>query len=300
MSGFWSNLSNFLVALLVAKNLQKQSDETNLKLPDGEAGFVRSDIVSLNPTHPNNPISDLDKEKLEIEKAKILIEREKIDLERDKLIVTTFLEDFKARWQELLNFENENSRWQTLYVTALVLVVAWILSNSGEGAGCKYKNIADIFKGDNSFLLLSLALINAIYTLAMAYKGYQVQEIAQYLYKEIGTIISRKALSDKALAEFNTWEKWRRDERGKPVFIRRFYYIIIGILPTAVSVTILVLYFYYGYLEYEYQARSRLNFFAYSISFFVVMTLLAALWTAIKMNSEWTRIFAEEDDKKAN
>lgn len=283
-----------LFGLLVARNLQKQSDEIDIKSADGRPDLVRSDVASLSLTSDNTQISDLDREKLEIEKEKIQIEKEKVLLERDKLVVTALLEDFKARWQELLNFENENSRWQTLYVTALILVVAWILSNSGESS--KYKNIADIFKGDNSFLLLSLALINAIYTLAMAYKGYQIQEIAQYLYKDIGNIVS-----NKTLVKFNSWERWRRDETGKPVFIRSFYYSVIGILPTAVSVTILILYFYYAYFEYEYfkepnQARNKLNLFAYFVSIFVAISLLAALWTT-KMNGVWTRIFAEEDNK---
>lgn len=35
--------------------------------------------------------------------------------EGDKLAVSVLLEDFKARWQELLNFENENNRWSTLF-----------------------------------------------------------------------------------------------------------------------------------------------------------------------------------------
>ena len=44
--------------------------------------------------------------------------------DKDKLAVTVQLEDFKARWQELLNFENEVSRWSTLYVTAVIAVIS--------------------------------------------------------------------------------------------------------------------------------------------------------------------------------
>jgi hypothetical protein len=82
----------------------------------------------------------LEKEKLALEREKFSLEREKLDLERKKLAVSLYVEDFKARWQELLNFENENSRWITLYVTALLLVISWILSNSGKYCGaCTWK-----------------------------------------------------------------------------------------------------------------------------------------------------------------
>ncbi len=35
------------------------------------------------------------------------------------------LEDFKARWQELLNIESEINTWTITYLTALFLTVAW-------------------------------------------------------------------------------------------------------------------------------------------------------------------------------
>jgi mRNA-degrading endonuclease RelE of RelBE toxin-antitoxin system len=217
-----------------------------------------------------------------LEKIKIELELEKIALERDKMIVNSLTEDFKARWQELLNFENENSRWQTLYVTALILVISWVLSNSGETG--KYKNIEAVFSGENPYLLLPLALINAIYTLAMAYKGYQIQEIAQYLFKHIGSNIS-----DKISVEFNSWERWRRNETGTPVFIRSFYYFIIGILPTVVSLTILILFFHY---RYNNSTTGLKNFF-YFVVVFVFVSLLAALSTT-GMNSKWNEILAQK------
>ena len=219
-----------------------------------------------------------------MEKRELKIEEEKLQLEKDKLVVTAQLEDFKARWQELLNFENENGRWQTLYVTALILVISWVLSNSGESG--KYKNIADIFSGDNSFLLLGLALVNAIYTLAMAYKGYQIQEIAQYLYANVGNIIS-----DKTSHAFNSWEQWRRNEQGKPVLIRTIFYSIIGILPTAVSGTILSLYYYHRFFA-ENNLFSALNLFSYFVTIFVALSLITALLTT-QMNKTWEKILAK-------
>ena len=230
----------------------------------------------------SSDVSEVDRIKIEMEAKKINLEVEKIALERDKMVVNSLTEDFKARWQELLNFENENSCWQTLYVTALILVISWVLSNSGETG--KYKNIEAIFSGDNPYLLLPLALINAIYTLAMAYKGYQIQEIAQYLFKHIGSNIS-----GKISVEFNSWERWRRNETGTPVFIRSFYYTIIGVLPTAVSSTILILFCYY---RYNNSTRGLIYFF-YFVVVFVIVSLLAAFSTT-GMNSKWNEILAQK------
>lgn len=220
-----------------------------------------------------------------LDKAKLQVEIEKIKLEKDKMLVASLTEDFKARWQELLNFENENSRWQTLYVTALILVISWVLSNSGQEG--KYGNIGELFRGENSYFLLSLALINAVYTLAMAYKGYQIQEIAQYLFTRIGNNISPRIGT-----EFNSWERWRRDETGSPTLVRTIFYFIIGILPTAVSGTILILYFNYEWAH----APTRLNWFAIFVSLFVLMTLLTALWT-MRMNAKWNIILGSKSKR---
>lgn len=257
--------------------------------------LIKTEKISLiTASHPilttdqmlNDFIVD-SKEKFEIEK--LMVEKEKLALERDKLAVTSLIEDFKARWQELLNFENENSRWQTLYVTALILVVGWVLSNSGESVGAKYRSITDIFNGENSYLLLCLAFINAIYTLAMAYKGYQIQEIAQYLYSILGSVVSEKTASP-----FNSWEKWRRDKEGKPIFVRTIFYFIIGVLPTAVSGTILAL-FYYN--EFKYPISSAINLFSYFVTIFVILSLVTALLTT-RMNKRWEIIL--KDDEKGN
>lgn len=229
---------------------------------------------------------DTPKEKLELEK--LFIEKEKIKLERDKLLVTSLIEDFKARWQELLNFENENSRWQTLYVTSLILVVSWILSNSGKAG--KFTNIAEIFEGENSVLLLCLAFINAIYTLAMAYKGYQIQEIAQYLYMRIGDIVS-----DKTDYRFNSWERWRRNEEGKPTLIRTIFYAVISILPTLASGVILFLYYKLEYFKPN-EHRNWINFVFIVVLIFVLVSFFTALYTT-RMNKVWEKIFAEEDKK---
>jgi hypothetical protein len=247
---------------------QKQFKEDNLRSGSGVESSPET-IIAPAISDVSIPL---------VERAKLALEVEKIALERDKLLVLALSEDFKARWQELLNFENENSRWQTLYVTALLLVISWVLTNTGpEG---RYRNIADIFTAENWFFLLSLALINAVYTLAMAYKGFQIQEIAQYLFAHIG-----RAMSAKIRFEFDGWERWRRDEKGQPTIIRNVYYLIVGILPTSVSATILAL-----FCNYQYQsAPSGLVIYFYICSGFVLTTLLLALWTT-RMNGRWRPI----------
>lgn len=258
------------------KPVKSVSNKSLKKTPQNEVSTMQ----------PISPLSE--SEKIDIEK--INLEKEKITLERDKLFVTSLIEDFKARWQELLNFENENSRWQTLYVTALILVISWVLSNSGETG--RYKKISEIFKEDNSYLLLTLALINAVYTLAMAYKGYQIQEIAQYLYTNIGNKIN-----DKTSIEFNSWERWRRDKTGNPKFIRNVYYFIISILPTAVSGTILGLFYNYRYPVTE--PEEWLNAFFIFVSVFVIFTLVTALSTTL-MNNQWNKILSGQQDDNSD
>jgi hypothetical protein len=200
--------------------------------------------------------------------------------EREKVAVTSLLEDFKARWQELLNFENENSRWSTLYVTALILVISWILNND------HYQSLSDLFnKGDNSYFIISLALINALYTLTMALKGYQIQQIALYLYEEIGLRVSSITRQP-----FNSWERWRREafqskERsGRPELIRVIYYPIISALPVAVSSMILVLYFVHEWSRHSWWGGHNLYF--YAVSIFVLSSGIAAVWTT-GINKKW-------------
>lgn len=211
--------------------------------------------------------------------------------EREKVAASALLEDFKARWQELLNFENENSRWSTLYVTALILVISWILNNE------HYQGLEHLFrKGENSYFILSLALINAIYTLAMAVKGYQIQQIALYLYGEVG-----QQLSAITRQPFNSWEKWRRvtfqskRRKGKPEGIRLIYYPIISALPAAVSMTILAL-----YLVHEW-GRHRV-FGGHNIYFYVVFILVVGsgfvAYSTTKINKRWEETIREKPTRR--
>jgi len=88
----------------------------------------------INGRNLLNPITDLtnltwldnkklgiEEEKLTLEKRKLGIEEEKLILEKRKLVVTSLLEEFKVRSREYFNFQNENSRWQGVYATALII-----------------------------------------------------------------------------------------------------------------------------------------------------------------------------------
>jgi hypothetical protein len=224
----------------------------------------------------------VDQEKNALEREKLALEQEKMLLEDRKLAVTIYLEDFKARWQELLNFENENNRWTTLYVTALLLVISWILNNSE-----KYNGLSGLYGvSDNAYFIMAIAIINALYTFAMAFKGYQIQQIAQYQYDFVAGKIW-----DTVHAPFNEWERYRREafaHRRGPEPIRTIYYILISSLPTIVSYTIIGLYWYF---EWRIQAdRNHWGSFRnwFSIGSFAVVTCsLLFSWRTSALNKKW-------------
>lgn len=236
----------------------------------------------------------LEREKMALEREKLALERKKLDKEDTKLAVTLYVEDFKARWQELLNFENENNRWVTLYVTALLLVISWMLSNGG-----KYNGLAGLYgENDNAYFIMSIAVINALYTFSMAIKGYQIQQIAQYQFDFLAG-----NLWDELKVRFNDWERYRRDEfseeRG-PEPIRRIYYILISLLPTLVSYTILGLYVYY---EWGIQAGrhgwgSFRNWFCAAAIFLVTLSLVFAGRTT-KLNKKWDKILEKAEIRES-
>jgi hypothetical protein len=224
----------------------------------------------------------LEHNKLELERRKLALEERKLDLEDHKLAVNLYVEDFKARWQELLNFENENNRWITLYVTALLLVISWVLNNSA-----RYSGLDGLYAyGDNAYFVMSIAIVNAVYTFAMAFKGYQIQQIAQYQYKFLaGRIFELTGVP------FNEWERFRREEfsnkRG-PELIRKFYYAVISSLPTIVSYTILGLYVFYqwGVQASQNHLRSGRNWFAVGAFLLVTLSLIFS-WMSAQLNQKW-------------
>lgn len=236
----------------------------------------------------------LERDKLELEQRKLVIEDRKLALEDRKLAVNLYIEDFKARWQELLNFENENNRWITLYVTALLLVISWVLNNSG-----KYMGLEGLYSySDNAYFIMSIAIVNAVYTFAMAFKGYQIQQIALYQYKFLAG-----GIYDLTGVQFNEWERFRREEfaskRG-PEPVRTFYYGVISSLPTIVSYTILGLYLYYQWGEQAARNhwRSGRNWFAVGAILLVTFSLVFS-WLTARLNQKWDGVLSETEKQRS-
>lgn len=235
----------------------------------------------------------IERDKLKLEESKLALEERKLALEDRKIAVNLYVEDFKARWQELLNFENENNRWITLYVTALLLVISWVLNNSG-----KYMGLDGLYSySDNAYFIMSIAIVNAIYTFAMAFKGYQIQQIAQYQYKFLAGEIY-----DLTEVRFNDWERFRREEfaskRG-PEPVRKFYYAVISSLPTIVSYTILGLYLYYQWGEQAGRNhwRSGRNWFAAGAILLVTFSLVFS-WLTARLNRKWDVLLSEAEKQR--
>jgi hypothetical protein len=161
--------------------------------------------------------------------------------DREETAVTTLLEEYKARWQHLLNLDNEVNKWSASYVIALVVGVSWILSSE------KFKGIDELFSArnyDNAYFILSLAVVNAAYMLSLAFKGYQIQQICYYLH----TVVAANVIRITGIT-FNTWEVWRRSavfcspkRIGKSEWRRSVYYPIVTLMPFAVSDSILWMY----------------------------------------------------------
>jgi hypothetical protein len=189
--------------------------------------------------------------------------------------VSALLEDFKARWQELLNFESEVGTWSTLYYTAFLLTIGWVL-------GKKRREVDDLFKvhaGITPFLVLSVALINAVYILAIAFKSYRIHQNALYLNEVIG-----KRITQLIGQPFNTWDQWRHEHisyTGSGIYYS--YYFLLSVLPLLVSGLILGSYWHYERpWKQKHKWREPRNLYFY----FVVLINGAALVLSIILS--WT------------
>ena len=203
--------------------------------------------------------------------------------DREKTAVTSLLEEYKARWQHLLNLDNEVNKWSASYVIALVLGISWILNSD------KIKGLDDLFSTrnyDNSYFVLSLAVVNAAYMLSLAFKGYQIQQICYYLHTVVGEDVIRITG-----VSFNTWEVWRRSavfcsprRIGKSEWRRSVYYPIVTLMPFAVSFSIL-----YMYVRFAGKYLTWLDF--HNLYFYVVVAInLLAGFIALstsKFNKTW-------------
>jgi hypothetical protein len=153
------------------------------------------------------------------------------------------LEDFRSHWQALLQIEAEVSRWTTVYAAALVLAAGACFARDTVLAENPEKALANPVV---AAALLLLAGVNAVYILALAFKGYQCQQLRLYLYDVLG-----KRLRELTDAAFNHFELWQRiafvppHKRGRPEPIRLVYYVSQTIVPFTTSVILLGAFWYY-------------------------------------------------------
>jgi hypothetical protein len=133
-----------------------------------------------------------------------------------------------------------------------------------------------------------LPLLNAAYILALAFKGYQIQQIGLYLYGDISIRIT--ALTGGA---FNTWEEWRRTQRREharyvgPELVRILYFAIISAIPVSVSGALL--YVYWHFIGATQALSSGDNIYCY---FIVMVTITAAAASAMttQQNGQWSQL----------
>lgn len=209
--------------------------------------------------------------------------------DREKTAVTALLEEYKARWQQLLNLDSEVNKWTASYVIALVIGISWVLGSE------RIKGLDELFSArnyDNTYFILSLALINAAYSLSLAFKGYQVQQISFYLHTVVGKDIVRLTG-----VPFNLWEVWRRasfctaGRIGKSEWRRAVYYPIITLLPFAVSVSILWIYRRYAGTQLRWSDPHNIYFYCV-----VTINIIAAsiAFSTIGFNTRWKQLTRKE------
>jgi len=197
-----------------------------------------------------------------------------------RMALDVLLEDFKARWQELLNIESEINTWAITYLTAMFLSIAWIL-------GQKNQQIVTRLFRNQRILILSIAVVNASYMLMLSAKDYRLQQDALYIYQEIAPRVT-----DISGERFNTWEEWRRQNT---LTWGRFIYNLLIILPTfAISGFII---FRYAREEQLFRRGQRVTHRAiywHSVLWFNLLAIIAAGAYQYRVNRSWRNAIKEQ------
>jgi hypothetical protein len=222
------------------------------------------------------------------------LRRELADNDRQSAIVAVLTEEFKTRWHQLIELDNDVNRWMSSYSIALVVGISWLLSSERIG------DLRELFSQrnyHNSYFILSLALINAAYILALTFKGYQIQQLRFYIDRKICA-----PLNKLVRITANEWEKWHRTEftksprrKGKPEWRRVLYYPIITILPFGVSVSILWTYYEYASTDLGWLNPHNLYFY------FVILINLVAVVLSVStagFNKKWKEIINQDIQQK--
>lgn len=206
--------------------------------------------------------------------------------ELSKVAIDVLFEDFRARWQELLNIESEINTWAITYITALFLTIAWVLGQ---------KNKATIIRllKEQKVLIISLALINASYMLMLSAKDNRLQQNALYLYEVVTPRITE--LSGET---FNYWEQWRR--QNTLTWGRTIYNLLI-VLPT-ISISAFI-FLMFGYNERPWKKGFRFkahNIYFYCALLFNLIALFVAVSNMRSISSQWDKAIQEHESKISN
>lgn len=147
--------------------------------------------------------------------------------------LTTLLEEFKARWQEQMQVESEISTWMTLWATAILVGIGWLLINK------RNLSLADIARDTLSrATILLVPVLSAVFFLGISLKGYEVHQIAGYIDNVLG-----QRISSITGFPFNDWDIWRRSHYAP--LAHGVAYSLLNLFPIAVSVGVLAVYAFY-------------------------------------------------------
>jgi hypothetical protein len=127
--------------------------------------------------------------------------------------------------QEMHEREKEANKLIGVYLSALVVVVGWVVNPSSKGILA----LALGNDGFNIFGLLIVVVVNIIFLCFLIEKSLRIHEVTQFV-----------ASSSPSDSGFTRWESWRHDEAKsvtKP--IRAAYTVMIALAPTMVSVVIM-------------------------------------------------------------
>jgi hypothetical protein len=190
------------------------------------------------------------------------------------------LEDFKARWQELLNIEGEINTWTITYLTALFLTVAWVLGQKSK------ETLTELFK-ERQMLLLSVAVINASYMLILFSKDYRLQQDALYIYQVIAPRVSE--ISGEL---FNAWEEWRR--QNTLTWGRFVYNAILAVPAISISMYILGRYAHDEGLWRALRPVTVRKIYFLLVLLFHVLVSIVAVSSLISVSLSWRKAIVEQ------
>jgi hypothetical protein len=197
-----------------------------------------------------------------------------------RMALDVLLEDFKARWQELLNIQSEINTWAITYLTAMFLSIAWILGQKNQ------QIVTNLFKNQR-ILILSIAVVNAGYMVMLSAKDYRLQQDALYIYQEIAPRVS-----DISGERFNTWEEWRRQNT---LTWGRFIYNLLIILPIlAISGFIIFRYAREEQLFTRGQRVTRRAIYWHGVLLFNLSAAIVAGSYQYRVNQSWRSAIQEQ------